>query len=120
MILADTSVWVDYLARGDDDFARLLDANALLGHPFVTAEIALGSLADPSGTIALLDSLPEAQRASHDELMELIRCEGLGGSGIGFVDAHLLATCRLSGAALWTRDKRLRTQAERLGCDWTV
>lgn len=118
MILADTSVWVDYLARGDDDVAQLLDANALLCHPLVTAEIALGSLADPAGTIALLQSLPEAQRASHGELMQLIRREGLGGSGIGFVDAHLLAACRLSGATLWTRDKRLRAQAERLGCAW--
>lgn len=118
MILADTTIWVDHLARGDDDLALLLDGEAVLGHPFVTAEIALGSLSDPAGTIALLDSLPQSQTALHDELMELIGSERLGGAGIGFVDAHLLAACRLSGSALWTRDKRLRAQAQRLGLAW--
>jgi predicted nucleic acid-binding protein len=119
MILADTTIWVDHLARGDENVARLLDADAVLGHPFVIAEIALGSLSDPAATIALLENLPEAQTASHNELMELIRSERLGGSGIGFVDAHLLAACRLAGSALWTRDKRLRVQAQRLGLAWS-
>ena len=118
MFLADTSVWIDYLARGDDHFAQLLDDDAVVGHPFVTAELALGSIANPSETIALLESLPQAQTASHGELMQLIRSERLGGSGIGFVDAHLLAACRLSGTSLWTRDKRLRAQSQRLGCAW--
>jgi predicted nucleic acid-binding protein len=118
MILADTTIWVDYLARGDGDFARLLDADAVFGHPFVTAEIALGSLARPGQTIALLEALPQARTASQDELMRLIGGERLGGSGIGFVDAHLLAACRLSGAAIWTRDKKLRRQAQRLECAW--
>ena len=119
MILADSSVWVDYLAGRDDDLARLVEADAALGHPFITAEIALGSLGDPAGTIALLESLRQARRATHSELMHLISSERLGGAGIGFVDAHLLAACRLSGSQLWTRDRRLRVQAERLGCAWS-
>jgi predicted nucleic acid-binding protein len=52
--------------------------------------------------------------------MHLIGSERLGGAGIGFVDAHLLAACRLSGALLWTRDKRLRTQAQRLSLAWDL
>jgi predicted nucleic acid-binding protein len=118
MILADTSIWVDHLARGDAELARLLDAEAVLGHPFVTAEIALGSLSNPGEVIRLLESLPQARIASHGELMLLIERERLGGTGIGFVDAHLLAACRLSGSPIWTRDRRLRAQAERLGCTW--
>jgi predicted nucleic acid-binding protein len=118
MILADSSIWVDHLARGSDELARLLDAEAVLGHPFVTAEIALGSLSNPRAIIASLESLPQARTASHGELMLLIEGERLGGSGIGFVDAHLLAACRLSATAIWTRDKRLRAQAQRLGCAW--
>jgi predicted nucleic acid-binding protein len=40
----------------------------------------------------------------------------LFGSGIGYVDAHLLAAVRLTaGAALWTRDRRLGRAADRLG-----
>jgi predicted nucleic acid-binding protein len=119
MILADSSVWVDYLAGRDDSLDHLLEADAVLGHPFVTAEIALGSLANPPATIALLESLRQARRVSHAELMRLIQSERLGGAGIGFVDVHLLAACRLAGSALWTRDKRLRAQAQRLGVAWT-
>jgi predicted nucleic acid-binding protein len=119
MILADTTIWIDYLARGDEDLARLLEIGEVLGHPFVTAEIALGSPSDPVATIALLEDLPQAQTVSHDELIELIRSQSLGGCGIGFVDAHLLAASRLAGSALWTRDKRLLAQAQRLGLAWS-
>jgi hypothetical protein len=39
----------------------------------------------------------------------------LFGSGIGYIDAHLLAAAAVTpGALLWTRDKRLRVIAERL------
>jgi predicted nucleic acid-binding protein len=118
VILVDTSIWVDHLARGDAGLTRLLDTEAVLEHPFVTAEIALGSLASPGEVIGLLDALPQAPVASHGELMLLIERQRLGGSGIGFVDAHLLAAGRLSGSSIWTRDKRLRAQAQRLGCSW--
>jgi hypothetical protein len=48
--------------------------------------------------------------------MMLIEREQLYGLGIGFVDAHLLAAVRLTpGALLWTRDRRLRQAATRLG-----
>ncbi len=36
--------------------------------------------------------------------------------GIGYVDAHLLASLRLTaGSQLWTRDKRLHAAAMKLG-----
>ena len=119
MIIADTSIWVDHLGRRrDGELARLLDDEEVLGHAFVTAEIALGSLSDAVRTVALLDSIPQSAIASPQELMLFIRRERLGGCGIGFVDAHLLAACRLMDARLWTRDKRLAAQAHRLGCAW--
>jgi predicted nucleic acid-binding protein len=39
----------------------------------------------------------------------------LAATGIGWVDAHLLASAEAAGAALLTRDRRLRLQADRLG-----
>ena len=40
----------------------------------------------------------------------------LAGSGIGYVDIHLLAAVRLApGCALWTKDRQLKALAERLG-----
>ncbi len=40
--------------------------------------------------------------------------ERLFGAGIGWVDAHLLASARLSGCLLWTLDKPLRKAAAAL------
>jgi predicted nucleic acid-binding protein len=37
------------------------------------------------------------------------------GKGIGYIDVHLLASARLAGASLWTRDKRLQSVAVELG-----
>jgi hypothetical protein len=49
-------------------------------------------------------------------VLHFIGRHALFGLGIGYVDAHLLASVRLTaGATLWTRDKRLLGVAERLG-----
>ena len=62
-----------------------------------------------------LESLPKAVVASDGEVRRLIDHDGLAGSGIGYVDAHLLAASRLTqGARLWSRDRRLQAVAERL------
>ena len=119
MILVDTSIWADHFGRRNRDLIGLLERGEVLGHPFVTAEIALGSLADPAAVIGLLDSIPQATLATQAELITFIKLGRLAGSGIGFVDAHLLAACRLTPQArLWTRDRRLGAVADRLELGW--
>jgi predicted nucleic acid-binding protein len=49
-----------------------------------------------------------------EELLYFIERHRLMGMGIGFVDAHLLASAQLSGIALWTVDKKLRSAAREL------
>ena len=50
------------------------------------------------------------------EAPPFIERHALFGTGIGYVDAHLLMSTFLTPeATLWTRDKRLRAVAERLG-----
>jgi len=116
VILVDTSVWVDHLRSGDDDLARLLDKSAVLVHPWVIGELALGNLKHRGAIIDLLHGLPQATLASDDEVMGLIEQEGLAGAGIGYVDAQVLAATRLTAdATLWTRDKRLSEVTARLG-----
>lgn len=113
MILADTSVWTDHLRYGDTLLARLLNSGAVLAHPWVTGELALGNLSQRADVIGLLRGLPQATVASDDEILTLIEQETLHGTGIGYVDAQLLAATRLTpDATLWTRDKRL---LERVG-----
>jgi predicted nucleic acid-binding protein len=116
VILVDTTVWIDHLRRGDRRLAFLLDGADVLAHPWVSGELALGSLRDRDEILRLLDGLPQAPVATPDELRVLVDAHGLHGRGIGYVDAQLLAATLLTpGSALWTRDRKLRAAAERAG-----
>jgi predicted nucleic acid-binding protein len=116
VILADTSVWVDHLRRGNARFPELLRARAIVCHPFVIGELALGYLNPRESILQDLQDLPRCVIASDDEVLHLIGRHGLHGRGIGYVDAHLLAAVRITaGSALWTFDKRLHSVAVELG-----
>ena len=92
----------------------------LVQHPFVTGELALGTLRERETTLAYLsEDLPRARVASDREFLTFVKRESLAESGIGFVDSHLLASCRLMpGTTLWTRDKRLAQWARECGVAW--
>jgi predicted nucleic acid-binding protein len=115
VILVDTSVWVDHLREKDSRLVALLQAGQVLAHPFVIGEIALGNLNQRQAVLGALDKLPRATVARNDEVLHFIDRNGLGGTGLGYVDVHLLASARLvAGTALLTRDKRLQAAAIRL------
>ncbi|MGO9762669.1 MAG: type II toxin-antitoxin system VapC family toxin [Solirubrobacteraceae bacterium] len=119
MILVDTSLWIDHLRSGNDVLADLLDNSAVLAHPWVTGELALGNLTHRAEILALLRALPQATLAEHDEVLLLIEQQALSGAGIGYVDAQLLAASRLTpDTKLWTTDKRLANIAARLGLEY--
>ena len=110
MILVDTSVWIDHFRSGNPALAGLLDNNAVVAHPWVTGELALGNLSDRDEVIGLLRALPQAIVADDDEVLQVIAHEPLHGAGIGYVDAQLLASTKLTpDTRLWTSDKRLAT-----------
>jgi predicted nucleic acid-binding protein len=116
MILADTSIWVDHFHFGDPRLRDELNRGAILMHSFVAGELALGSLTQRERVLAEIDSLPMAQVARVDEVRLLIEQRSLFSRGIGYIDAHLLASVLLTPyTQLWTRDKRLRMVAESLG-----
>jgi hypothetical protein len=116
VILVDTSVWIDHLRTGNEVLERLLNNARVLGHPFVTGELALGNLRQRALVLGALRELPQPMVASDEEVFHFIQREALFGLGIGYVDAHLLAAVRLTaGAGLWTRDRRLQAVAARLG-----
>ncbi|CAN5168497.1 hypothetical protein BH24ACT23_BH24ACT23_09850 [soil metagenome] len=76
---------------------------------------------DPTAAAAakLTVGLPQAPVATPEEILAFVEVEGLGRSGIGFVDAQLLASTRLEAdCALWTLDRRLAAVAERLKLRW--
>ena len=115
MILVDTSIWVDHLRSGVPQLTAALQAGEVFIHPWVVGELVCGNLRDRSRVLQLLQNLPSACVATPAEVLMLIAQHHLMGRGIGFVDAQLLASARLSTCLLWTQDRRLAELAEVLG-----
>jgi len=116
VILVDTSIWIGHLQTGEPRLAALLCKGEVLGHAWVTGELAMGTISQRQEVLGLLANLPQARIATHSEVMTLIEARQLFGVGIGYVDAHLLAATLLTDRArLWTRDKRLAATAADLG-----
>jgi predicted nucleic acid-binding protein len=115
VILVDTSVWIDHLRAGDRALVRLLEDRSVFGHPFVLGELSLGNMRQRAVALRALAQLPQIEAATDPEVVQFIENEKLQGRGIGYIDAHLLASLRLSpGSLLWTRDARLHTVASEL------
>ena len=76
----------------------------------------MGSLRQRGWFLAAMSNLPHVDVATDQEVLGFVERHRLFGTGIGWIDAHLLASVQLTAAALlWTRDRRLRAAAERLG-----
>jgi predicted nucleic acid-binding protein len=114
LTLVDTSVWVDHLRHGNARLSRLLENGLVLVHPFVVGELALGRMLRRPEILGLLDELPRAEAAEQGEVLKFVERHGLAGSGIGWVDVHLLVSAALSGVGIWTLDRRLAVAAQRL------
>ncbi len=116
MILADTSVWIDHLRLRNTEMRRHLEQGDIVIHPFIIAELALGSLRERTKTLALLDLMPQVRMARLSEVRVTIEARRLYNLGIGLTDAHLIASVILNPPTLlWTKDRRLRMAAEGLG-----
>jgi len=106
MILVDTSVWIDHFRNGNPELKKLLLDNEVLIHPFIIGEIACGSLKNRAEILRLLGELPQTVSADHEEVLKLVEEKRLWGAGLGWIDAHLLASALLSRAKVLTLDKR--------------
>jgi predicted nucleic acid-binding protein len=115
VILVDTSVWVEHLRRGLPRLATLLQEGKVLIHSWVIGELACGNLRNRADVLELLQGLPAAFVASDQEVLLMIEQHQLMGRGIGYVDAHLLASAKLSHCQLWTQDRRLAVMTEERG-----
>lgn len=115
MVLADTSVWVEHFRHREPALADRLSDGLVLMHPFVCGELACGNLKDRAGILSDLQALPQSRLATNAEVLQLIEDRRLWGRGLGWIDAHLLASALLSNCRLWTLDIRLAKTAAKLG-----
>lgn len=117
LILADTSVWVNHLRHGDPVMAQCLNEKRIRLHPYVVGELALGNLPNRTVFLDWIDAIHQVRPARDAEVRRLIEAGRHYGSGLGWVDLHLLASVLLTdGVALWTGDRRLHEAASRHGC----
>ncbi|MBI5604642.1 MAG: type II toxin-antitoxin system VapC family toxin [Deltaproteobacteria bacterium] len=116
MVLVDTSIWVSHFRETHEGLVKLLNKGEVACHPFIIGELACGNLKNRAGIISLLEALPMAFLVEHEEVLAFIEAHSIMGKGLGYVDVHLLATALLTGASLWTLDKKLDSAAEELLC----
>jgi len=116
VILADTTLWIDYFRSGNAEMRKQLANAQIATHPFIVAELSLGSLRERGKTLAYLEMLPQVQVADLSEVRRMIEAQALYSKGIGLTDAHLIASTLITPSTmLWARDKRLRSVADGLG-----
>lgn len=115
MILADTSVWVDFFRRGSRAFASRLERGEISTHTIVIGELATGNLARRRDTLASLQALPRLREGTTAECVGYLEEHDLFGRGLGWNDVQLLVAAELSRVPLWTRDRPLAAAAAKLG-----
>jgi predicted nucleic acid-binding protein len=116
MILADTSVWIDHFRSPEPALVRLVQAGELLMHPYVMGELAMGSIADRKLRLRLWAMMPTVPIVPLEAVLELVEGRHLYSSGIGYMDASLLASSLATrDALLWTRDGKLLGFARKFG-----
>ena len=115
MVLVDTSVWVAHLRAGEIGLEALLNEGHVVCHLYIVGELACGNLRNRAEILSLLQALPAAIQAEHEEVMQFIENDNLMGKGLGYIDMHLLASARLTKVPLWTLDKKLNEVSSKLG-----
>ncbi|MEW6770867.1 MAG: type II toxin-antitoxin system VapC family toxin [Bacillota bacterium] len=115
MVLVDTSVWVLHLRERNTELEELLNDGDVVCHPFIIGELACGNLKNRSEILSLLQALPMATQAEHEEVMQFIDKYRLMGKGLGYIDMHLLASALLTEVPIWTLDKKLNEVSIKLG-----
>jgi predicted nucleic acid-binding protein len=95
---------------------KKLSQGQIVMHPFIVAEIALGSLRNRRKRLEELEALLEVKVAQLGEVRHMIESRALYAKGIGLTDAHLFASCLMTpGTQLWTLDSAMKKIAKALG-----
>ncbi len=117
-VLVDTSVWIRFLSNRAPYAAaldELLRRDEVHGHDFIYGELLIGDKAGRRELLASYECMDQAPIVSHPEVAEFVRDRKLHGRGIGWIDAHLLASALVGRLTLWTTDPALAALARELG-----
>ena len=114
MILADTSIWISYFRKDDQDISDILEAYLKKRHVFTTGaifgELFQGVKTHKEGVLLeiLWESLP---KVDEEDLFiyagQLSNKHNLHSKGVGLIDCYILAATLNNNMTLWTLDKKL-------------
>jgi predicted nucleic acid-binding protein len=94
---------------------RLLESDEAVGHDLVYGELLIGDVAARQELLKSYDLIQRVPAVDHSEVATFVRSRRLHGRGIGWIDAHLLASALVSDTRLWTADEHLDRLAGELG-----
>jgi predicted nucleic acid-binding protein len=117
-VLVDTSVWIRFLSNRAPYAAELdglLSRDEVNGHDFVYGELLIGDKGGRTELLANYEGMDQAPVVPHPEVVAFVRDRKLHGRGIGWIDAHLLASALVGRLKLWTTDPALAALARELG-----
>ncbi len=117
-VLVDTSVWIRFLSNRAPYAAELdvlLSRDEVSGHEFVYGELLIGNKAGRAQMLADYEQMHQAPTVPHRDVVEFVRDRRLYGRGIGWIDAHLLASALVGHLKLWTADQVVAVIAKELG-----
>jgi len=121
IVLVDTSVWIRFLSNRAPYAAELdglLSRDEVSGHDFVYGELLIGDRGGRGLLLANYEQMHQAPLVPHRELVAFVRERRLHGRGVGWIDAHLLASALVGRLKLWTVDPRLAALAKELGISY--
>jgi predicted nucleic acid-binding protein len=120
-VLVDTSVWNRFLSNRAPYASRLdelLGRDDVSGHDFVYGELLIGDKAGRKALLAEYERMDQAPVVPHADVVAFVRARKLHGRGIGWIDAHLLASALVARLDLWTTDPALAPVAKELGISY--
>jgi predicted nucleic acid-binding protein len=116
-VLVDTSVWIRFLTNRAPyaaELEELLSRDEVCAHDFVYGELLIGDVGGRKQLLEDYEQMHQAPLVPHADVVAFVRGRRLHGRGIGWIDAHLLASSLVGRLKLWTADPRLAALARRL------
>jgi predicted nucleic acid-binding protein len=117
-VLVDTSVWIRFLSNRAPyaaELDELLSRDEVNGHDFIYGELLVGDKGGRTSLLANYQRMEQSPLVPHAEVAAFVHHRRLNGRGIGWIDAHLLASALVGRLKLWTADSALAMVATELG-----
>jgi hypothetical protein len=110
-------VWIRFVSNRAPYAAELdalLGRDEVTGHEFVYGELLIGDKGGRKKLLTNYEQMDQAPVVPHLEVVAFVHDRKLHGRGIGWIDAHLLASALVSRLRLWTVDPALAALAREL------